>query len=134
MDDRIGGTLKKLLLAGIGAVAITAEKSQEILDDLVVGALQEGDLVKKGEITVEQGKELNKELKHNIKKTVKEKFGPEDVDDKLSRMTVEELAALREKVAAAEAKAAEEAAAVDAEILEEFEDDEVEEVKDTAEE
>jgi hypothetical protein len=56
------------------------------------------------------------------------------VDDKLSRMTVEELAALREKVAAAEAKAAEEAAAVDAEILEEFEDDEVEEVKDTAEE
>lgn len=124
MDDRIGGTLKKLLLAGIGAVATTAEKSQEILDDLV----------KKGEITVEQGKELNKELKHNIKKTVKEKFGPEDVDDKLSRMTVEELAALREKVAAAEAKAAEEAAAVDAEILEEFEDDEVEEVKDTAEE
>ena len=86
MDERIGGTLKKLLLAGIGAVATTAEKSQEILDELV----------KKGEITVEQGKELNKELKHNIKKTVKEKFGPEDV--------------------------------------EEFEDDEVEEVKDTAEE
>ena len=57
----LGDGLKKLLLAGIGTVAVTAEKSKEILDELV----------KKGEITVEQGKVLNQELKHNVKETVK---------------------------------------------------------------
>ncbi len=126
MDDyKFGTTLKRLVLAGIGAVATTAEKSQEILDDLV----------KKGEITVEQGKELNKELTHNIKKSVKERFGPEDMETKLSKMSSEELARLKEKIAAAEeiaAKAEAEAAKKDdtvtAEILETFEDDEVEEV------
>lgn len=49
-----GDGLKTVLLAGIGAMATTAEKSQEILNKLV----------EKGEITVEQGKALNKELKH----------------------------------------------------------------------
>ena len=54
--------LKKVILAGIGAMATTAEKSKDILDELV----------KKGELTVEQGKILNEELKHNIKETVKD--------------------------------------------------------------
>ena len=57
----VGEGLKKILLAGIGTAAVTAEKSKEILDELV----------KKGELTVEQGKVLNQELKHNIKSTVK---------------------------------------------------------------
>lgn len=60
--DNLGDGLKKVLLAGIGAVAVTAEKSKEILDEMV----------RRGELTVEQGKVLNKELKHNIRKTVKE--------------------------------------------------------------
>ena len=57
----LGEGLKKILLAGIGTAAVTAEKSKEILDELV----------KKGELTVEQGKVLNQELKHNVKETVK---------------------------------------------------------------
>ena len=57
--DKIGDGLKKFLLVGIGAAATTVEKSQQIVDELI----------KKGEITVEQGKELNKELQHNVKKT-----------------------------------------------------------------
>ena len=61
--DGFGENVKKILLAGIGAVAATTEKSKEILDEMV----------KKGELTVEQGKVLNEELKHNIKKTVKER-------------------------------------------------------------
>jgi polyhydroxyalkanoate synthesis regulator phasin len=48
-----GDGLRKVFLAGVGALATTVEKSQEIVDDLV----------KKGEITVEQGKALNTELK-----------------------------------------------------------------------
>ena len=56
--EGLGENVKKLLLAGVGAAATTVEKSKEILDDLV----------EKGELTVEQGKALNEELKHNIKK------------------------------------------------------------------
>jgi polyhydroxyalkanoate synthesis regulator phasin len=48
-------TLKKLLLAGIGSMAYTYEKGAEIVEDLI----------KKGEITINQGKELNQELKRN---------------------------------------------------------------------
>ncbi len=60
--EKFGETMKKVLLAGVGTIATTAEKSKEILDEMV----------KKGELTVEQGKVLNQELKHNIKKTVKD--------------------------------------------------------------
>ena len=52
-DFTFGDGLHKVFLAGVGALATTAEKSQEIVDDLV----------KKGELTVEQGKALNTELK-----------------------------------------------------------------------
>ena len=56
MLAELGSDLKKILLAGIGAVAVTAEKGEEIVKELV----------KKGEIT-EQGKVLNEELKHKVK-------------------------------------------------------------------
>ena len=93
--EKFGDDIKKLLLAGIGAVAVTAEKSKEILEEMV----------EKGELTVEQGKVLNEELKHNIKKTVKEKVNvsmkptsPEDLSDLLDKMTPEQLAALKEQI------------------------------------
>ena len=62
MDKMIGDGIKKFLLMGIGAAAMTVEKSQQVVDDLV----------KKGELTVEQGKELNQELKRNVKKSIDE--------------------------------------------------------------
>ena len=62
-DNKIGDGLKKILLAGVGAVAITAEKGSEII----------GELVKKGELTVEQGKELNKDLQRNFKDSMDKK-------------------------------------------------------------
>ena len=49
--DLLGDGLRKVLLAGIGALATGYEKSSELVDELV----------KKGEITVEQGKALNTE-------------------------------------------------------------------------
>ena len=33
--DSFGENIKKLLLAGVGAVAVTAEKSKELLDEMV---------------------------------------------------------------------------------------------------
>ena len=62
MNSVFGDDLKKIFLAGLGAVAVTSEKSKQIVDDLV----------KKGELTLDQGKTLNEELKHNIKDKVKE--------------------------------------------------------------
>ncbi|MDO4535969.1 MAG: hypothetical protein Q4B63_09190 [Clostridium perfringens] len=61
--------LKKIILVGIGAVATTAEKSKEVVDTLVA----------KGELTVEQGKVLNEELKRNLN-NVKESFNKENKD------------------------------------------------------
>ena len=93
--EKFGENVKKLLLAGIGAVAVTAEKSKDLLDEMV----------EKGELTVEQGKVLNEELKHNIKKTVKEKVNvsvkptsPEDLTPRLDKMTPEQIAALKEQL------------------------------------
>ncbi|MBQ6376576.1 MAG: hypothetical protein IJJ52_03000 [Lachnospiraceae bacterium] len=45
--------IKKALLAGVGVAAITAEKSKVIIDELV----------KKGEVTVEEGKKMKEELR-----------------------------------------------------------------------
>ena len=74
--EKLTDNLKKVILAGIGAVATTAEKSKDVLDDMV----------KKGELTVEQGKVLNEELKHNLKQTVKN-----NVNVKVKVTTPEEL-------------------------------------------
>ena len=93
--EKLGSGLKKVLLAGIGAVAVTGEKSKELLDEMV----------KKGELTVEQGKALNEELKHNIKSTVKEKVNvkvktssPEELDELLDKMTPEQMALLKQRI------------------------------------
>ena len=96
--EKISDSMKKILLAGIGAAATTAEKSKEILDDLV----------KKGELTVEQGKVLNEELKHNVKQTFKK--DEQDPADVLKGRTPEQIEALKAAIANMEAKATEEKA------------------------
>ncbi len=97
--DILGTGVKKLLLAGIGTVAATAEKSKEVLDELV----------KKGELTVEQGKILNQELKHNIRQAMKERAdvpakesAAEDLNGLLGKMTPEQLEALKQQIAGME--------------------------------
>ncbi len=103
--EGLGDSVRKLLLAGIGAVAATAEKSKDLLEDLV----------EKGELTVEQGKVLNEELKHNIKKTVKENVNvsvkpssPEELDELLEKMSPEQIEILRGRLDALHEKKAEE--------------------------
>ena len=111
----LGEGRKKILLAGIGTAAVTAEKSKEILDDLV----------KKGELTVEQGKVLNQELKHNIKSTVKSaadsvkestarKNDQEELKATISKLTPEQLAAVKAQIESMQAEAAEKKAAEEA--------------------
>lgn len=97
----LGEGIKKILLAGIGTAAVTAEKSKEVLDELV----------KKGELTVEQGKVLNQELKHNIKESVKKNVNvtlkpsnPDELKEVLGKMTPDQLAALKEQIGKMQAK------------------------------
>ena len=103
MLKSLGEDLKKIMLAGIGAVAVTSEKSMELIDDLV----------KKGQVTVEQGKELNEELKRNIKTKVQDAVNEhvnvtvvtkedENILDKLDTLSEEELQAVKAKLDAIE--------------------------------
>lgn len=113
----IGDGFKNIFLAGIGALAYTGEKGKEIIDQLV----------EKGEITLDEGKELNEELKRKAEETttsVRDSF----LEARMSLMTPEERTAFAAKAAEfaeamnaadAEAAAAAEAAAEAEEAAEE---------------
>lgn len=61
--SNLSDELRKVFLFGVGAIAKTNEKSKEIIDELV----------EKGALTLEQGKAINEELKHNIQEKIAEK-------------------------------------------------------------
>jgi len=93
--------LKKIFLFGVGAVAVTAEKSKVLIDELV----------EKGDLTVQQGKILNEELRHNIKETIKETVtvnvvksetppSADTVVEGLDKMTPEEIKKIKDKLEA----------------------------------
>lgn len=93
MAGTISEEFKKIWLAGVGAMALTFEKSQELIEMFI----------KKGELTVEQGKALNEELKHNVREKVKDtvsksKICVEGVIDNLDKMSKEDIAALKAKL------------------------------------
>ena len=104
-------SFKNIFFEGVGATAYSFEKAQELVDDLV----------KKGELTVQQGKVVNEELKHNMSEKLRaaadsiENAGKKAADaasdvienaagkaggllDKVADMTAEERAALKEKL------------------------------------
>lgn len=92
-------TLKNLLLAGIGAVAVTYEKAQGIVDELV----------KKGELAVNQGKDLNEELKRKIDQFKAEKAPVsaetlKDVISGLNLATKQDIDELKKKIEESERK------------------------------
>lgn len=62
-------SMKNILLAGIGAVYQTYEKAEEVLNEMV----------KKGQLTVNQAKELNEELKKKVE-TSKPSTDKETID------------------------------------------------------
>ncbi len=81
--------LKKLFLAGIGTAAVTYEKASKLVDEMV----------EKGRLTVEEGKELSEELKKTIK-SKKDEMMPltkEDLDE-LGLVTKDDLYELKERL------------------------------------
>ena len=127
--DQITSGLRKLILAGIGAAAIAKEKGGEVLEALS----------KRGEVTVEQGRVLNEELKRNLKENVRENvetvkqsvkdnvrvhviYPEDDLMNAVDGMDEEQLAALKEHIAARE-QAAEEKEAPETEAETEAKDE-----------
>lgn len=70
--------LKNLFLAGVGSAAYTYEKASELIENLI----------KKGQLTVEEGKELSEELKRNIKEKT------EKVTSEIKPLTKEDMVEL----------------------------------------
>lgn len=86
--------IKKIFLAGVGAVATTGEAAKNLIDNLV----------EKGELTVEQGKVLNEELKRTTKEKINKHVTVnvvnefKDVFSAVDKMSREELEALKAKL------------------------------------
>ena len=86
--------IRKIFLAGVGAVATTGEAAKNLIDTLA----------EKGELTVEQGKALNEELKKNAKEkmnrhvTVHVVNEFKDVYSAVDKMSREELESLKERL------------------------------------
>ncbi|MSU02472.1 hypothetical protein FYJ83_13500 [Tissierella sp. DSM 105185] len=91
MEDMI----RRIFLAGIGTLALTYEKSNEMIQNLV----------EKGKITVEQGKELNEELKRVINNKENSKDSKEDLKEILKDLnlaTKEDITNLESRIKAIE--------------------------------
>ena len=86
--------IRKIFLAGVGAVATTGEAAKSLIDTLV----------EKGELTVERGKALNEELKKSAKDkmnrhvTVHVVNEFKDVYSAVDKMSKEELESLKERL------------------------------------
>ena len=97
-----GFDFKRIFFAGVGAVAMTAEKTRDLVKELV----------EKGEMTVEQGKVINEELKQNVGAKVRSVVGavvpvdPSVLIEKMDSMSAEQLEAVKAKLAEIEARGA----------------------------
>lgn len=96
--ELLGEGVRKLILAGIGAAAVTKQRSEGILHDLV----------KQGELTVEQGRVLNEELKHSIKDALWENITcpsdgcSEELMDRIAQLDDDQLEELKRCITEAE--------------------------------
>ena len=101
--NTIATGFKNIFLAGVGAMALTGERTKELVDQLVA----------KGEITVEQGKQVTADLQQ--KATAAAKDTREDVLKAImNTMTPEERAEFAKKAAAYAAEVSGAAATADA--------------------
>ena len=104
----IGDGFKNIFMAGIGALAYTGEKGKELIDQLV----------EKGELTMDQGRELNEELKHKAGETAAT-LRESALEARMKAMTPEErdaFAAMAAKFAADQNAADAEKAAIEVEV------------------
>jgi len=90
---KINDDVRKVMMAGIGALSAAAEKTQETVDTLA----------KKGEEALDHGQVINERLRHKIKEIINdadEEPGTEkdELLKAMDSMSDEELKAVREKL------------------------------------
>ena len=90
MVDSFLDALKKVALAGVGAAAYVGEKAGDVVDQLV----------KKGELTVEQGKAVSDELTQKLREKEEEAKAAAkgEMLDGLKNLSPEERRAIRSKL------------------------------------
>lgn len=101
----LGDGFKDIFLAGVGAMAITGEKAKDLIDQLI----------EKGEITVDQGKQINSELKHKAE-DVAATLRYDALEARMAAMTPEERTEFAARAADLAAKANVAAAAKEAAV------------------
>lgn len=84
----IGDGFKDIFFAGIGALAITGEKAKDVVDQLIA----------KGELTVDQGKQINSELTRKVGEAA-DTAQYELLKARMKAMSPEERTAFAEKAA-----------------------------------
>ncbi|ERI95388.1 hypothetical protein HMPREF1982_00253 [Clostridiales bacterium oral taxon 876 str. F0540] len=95
----ISEEIRNLMLAGIGSMALTYEKSMDMIQDLV----------EKGKMTIDEGKELSQELRRNLKteSSASKPITKEEMAELLRQMnfaTKDDVEDLRQRISILEAK------------------------------
>jgi polyhydroxyalkanoate synthesis regulator phasin len=92
---KVNDDVRKVMMAGIGALSAVAEKTQDVIEALA----------KKGEEALENGQVLNEKLRHKISKAleqdewkVKKTPDKKAVLDALDSLTPDELKEVKEKI------------------------------------
>ncbi len=83
-----GNIFKDIFLAGVGAMAITADKAQEVVDKMI----------EQGQLTVDQGKEINQELAQKVTDAA-DQVKDSALEEHIKLMTPEEREQFATKVA-----------------------------------
>ena len=89
VTDNIAESFQNIFLAGVGALSIGGEKAKVVIDDLVA----------RGQVTVEQGRKINEELKHKAADGTS-KFHEDSVRAYVKSLSAEDRAKFAESMAA----------------------------------
>lgn len=87
--DNITDTFQNIFLAGVGALSIGGEKAKDVVDGLV----------ERGQVTVEQGRKINEELKHKAYES-RSKFREDSVRAYVKSLSPDERDSFADQVAA----------------------------------
>jgi len=85
----ISEDVRKVMMAGLGALSTVADKTQETIDTLA----------KKGEETLAHGQVLNERLRHKVNQVMRDaKPDKDEILDALDHMTTEEIEEIKAKL------------------------------------
>lgn len=92
---KINEDVRKVMMAGLGALSVLAEKTQETVESLA----------QKGEEALDHGQVLNERLRYKIKQAIHDekaetKSDKQDVLNALDRLSPDELREVKEKLKA----------------------------------